>query len=54
MEDYKYVKLTDVQEVLDLIETRDQFYSWSESFEKYDKKVKEAIIVLESKAIVIE
>ena len=54
MEDNKYVKLTDVQEVLDLIETRYQFYSWSESFEKYDKKVKEAIIVLENKAIVIE
>ena len=43
MEDNKYVKLTDVQEVLDLIETRDQFYSWRVSDEKYDILVKEAI-----------
>lgn len=54
MENNKYVKLTDVEEVLSLIETRDSFFSWSETHEKYDEQVKEAIIKLKYNAIIID
>lgn len=54
MEDNKYVKLIDVEEILSLIEMRDVYYSWSETYEKYDEKVKEAIMQLKDKAVTID
>lgn len=49
----KYVKLKHVQELLNLIKTRDSFYSWSSSYEKYNKKVENTIEWLERNAITI-
>lgn len=49
----KYVKLSEVEELLSLINTRDSYFEWSESFEKYDGLVKEAIIKLRNNAIAI-
>ena len=47
----KYVKLQDVQELLNLIETRESFFDWSDSFEEYDRKVKAKIEWIEKNAI---
>lgn len=49
--DEKYVKLEDVQELLNLIEIRDMFFDWSNNFEEYDKKVKAKIEWIEKNAI---
>lgn len=49
----KYVKLSEVEELLSLINTRDSYFEWSESFEKYDGLVKEAINNLRNNAIAI-
>lgn len=46
----KYVKLKHVQELLALIKTRDSFMDWTDSYEKYDKKVKNTIQWLERNA----
>ncbi|MCI3197763.1 hypothetical protein GXP75_19245 [Bacillus sp. HU-1818] len=46
----KYVKLIHVRELLNLIKTRDSFYDWSDSYEKYDKKVKNTVEWLERNA----
>ena len=53
-EKIKYVKLIDVEEILSLIEMRDRYYSWSETYEKYDDQVKETIIELKCNAITID
>lgn len=49
----KYVKLSEVEELLSLINTRDSYFEWSESFERYDGLVKEAINKLRSNTITI-
>lgn len=46
MEEDKYVKLTDVQNILDLIQEREKFHDWTKEFDDYDKKVKIAIETL--------
>ena len=50
MEDEKYVRLTDVQEILSLIEARDCFEWWSQPYKSYDKEIKDAIACLENNA----
>ena len=50
----KYVKLKHVQELLKLIRTRDSFYNWSSSYEKYNKKVENTIEWLERNAITMK
>lgn len=49
----KYVKLSEVEELLSLINTRDSYFEWSESFERYNGLVKEAINKLRSNTITI-
>lgn len=46
----KYVQLIHVQELLKLIRKRDSFMDWTESYEKYDKKVKNTIEWIERNA----
>lgn len=50
----KYVKLSEVEELLSLINTRDSYFEWSESFERYDGLVKEAINKLRNNTITID
>lgn len=46
----KYVKLKHVRELLNLIKTGDSFYDWSDSYEKYDNKVKNTVEWIERNA----
>lgn len=46
----KYVKLKHVQELIQLIRTRDSFHDWSTEYAKYDRKVKNTIEWLERNA----
>lgn len=50
----KYVKLEHVKELLKLIKTRDNFYDWSDEYEKYNKKVNNTIEWLERNAKTME
>ena len=50
MDKDKYVKWKHVQELLGLIKARDSVYDWTETYEKYDKKVKNTIEWLERNA----
>lgn len=46
----KYVKWKHVQELLKLIKTRNSFMDWTDSYERYDKKVKNTVEWLENNA----
>ncbi|MCS0827442.1 hypothetical protein NX029_26360 [Cytobacillus firmus] len=43
MADDKYIKLSHVEELIKLYNTRDGFYDWSDSYERYNNKVKNTI-----------
>lgn len=50
----KYVQWKRVEELLKLIKKRDSFHDWSDSYEKYNDKVKNTIEWLERNAREIE
>lgn len=50
MEEKKYVELQHVKELLSLYKKRDSFYDWSESYDKYNEKIKNTIEWLERNA----
>jgi hypothetical protein len=49
----KYIELKCVQELLRLIKKRDGYYDWSDSYQKYDRKVKKTIEWIERNAKVM-
>lgn len=49
----KYVNYGEVKELLELMETRNQFNDWSKSYEKYDIEVKKATSKLNENVITI-
>lgn len=50
MANEKYVKWKHVKELIELIGVRDIFMDWTDSYEKYDKKVANTIEWLERNA----
>lgn len=39
----KYVKLSEVEKVIDLMLTRDKFHQWSNEYEKLDEELNQSI-----------
>lgn len=50
----KYVKLQHVQELIKLMKVRDTYMDWTDSYEKYSKKVENTVEWLERNAKSIE
>lgn len=50
----KYVKLEDVESILELIRLRDQFHDWSDLWEEHNSKFKIELEVLKKTAITIK
>lgn len=51
MEEEKYVKLKDVEELIKLIRNRDSYHDWTNTYEELDKKVNDTIERLKRNAI---
>ena len=50
----KYVELQHVKELINLYKNRDSFHDWTESYAKYDRKIKNTIEWLERNAKTFE